>query len=324
MIGIIYSDKYLLHAPPFYHSENPERLSAIINSINTNSDLKRRIQFLEPRSASQEEIRLVHTEKHFNYVKNSIQAGKHVLDSGDTYANKHSLDVALLAAGGVLTAVDVVMNEKFLRIFCAVRPPGHHAESNRVMGFCFFNNIAIGAQHAIEKHKLERVAIVDWDVHHGNGTQEIFYNSSEVLFISLHQHPLYPGTGMSSEIGIGEGKGFTMNFPLPPRTGGKIYLSIFNEKILQRLIDFNPQLLMISAGFDAHRDDPLSDMKLVENDYFQMTKLLNRLADEIGIPIVSVLEGGYNLTALGNSVCKHLEGFIHEPNQMTESSLCES
>lgn len=312
MIGFIYSDKYLLHAPPFYHSENPERLSAIINSINTNSDLKRRIQFLEPRSASQEEIRLVHTEKHFNYVKNSIQAGKQVLDSGDTYANEHSLDVALLAAGGVLTAVDSVMTEKFSQIFCAVRPPGHHAESNRVMGFCFFNNIAIGAQYAIEKHKLERVAIVDWDVHHGNGTQEIFYNSSEVLFISLHQHPLYPGTGMSSEIGIGEGKGFTMNFPLPPRTDGKIYLSIFNEKILQRLIDFNPQLLMISAGFDAHRDDPLSDMNLVENDYFQMTKLLKRFADEIGIPIVSVLEGGYNLTALGNSVCRHLEGFIYD------------
>lgn len=312
MIGFIYSDKYLLHAPPFYHSENPDRLKAIINSLEANSAVKKNIQFLEPRSSTKEEILLVHTEKHFNYIKDSIKTGKQVLDSGDTYANKHSMEVALHAAGGVLIAVDNVMNKKFSQIFCAIRPPGHHAESNRVMGFCFFNNIAVGAQYAIEKYKLERVAIIDWDVHHGNGTQEIFYNSSKILFISLHQHPLYPGTGMGSEIGIGEGKGFTVNFPLPQGTDGMIYLSIFNEMILPRLIEFNPQLLMISSGFDGHRDDPLSDMNLVENDYSRMTKLLKRFADEIGIPIVSVLEGGYNLTALGKSVCRHLEGFIDD------------
>jgi acetoin utilization deacetylase AcuC-like enzyme len=312
MLGFIYSDKYLLHSPPFYHSENPNRLKAIISSIEKSSELKDKVKFLEPRTDNEEDILLVHTKKHLDYVKDSIQAGKQILDAGDTYANKHSMDAALLAAGAVLTAVDNVMNKNFSRIFCAVRPPGHHAESNRVMGFCFFNNIAVGAQYAMEKFKLDRIAIIDWDVHHGNGTQEIFYESPKVLFISLHQYPFYPGTGSASEIGKDDGKGFTINFPLPSGTNGKIYLTIVKDKILPKLKEFEPQLLMISAGFDAHKDDPLANMNLLEEDYFQMTKLMNSFAQNRDIPIISVLEGGYNLTALGNSVCRHLEGFLYE------------
>ncbi len=312
MIGIIHSDKYLLHSPPFYHAENPDRLKAIISSIEKSSELKNKVQFLDPRTANKEDILLVHTKKHFDYVKDSIRAGKRILDAGDTYANKQSMDVALLAAGAVLTAVDNVMNKKFSRIFCAVRPPGHHAESNRVMGFCLFNNIAIGAKYALENYKLKRIAIIDWDVHHGNGTQEIFYDSSKVLFISLHQYPFYPGTGSAHEIGKNAGKGFTINFPLPSGTDGNIYLKIFHEKILPKLIEFDPQLLMLSAGFDAHQDDPLANMNLSEEDYYQMTKLLSSFARRSDIPIISVLEGGYNLKALGNSVCKHLEGFLYE------------
>jgi len=312
MIGIVYSDKYLLHSPPFYHSENPDRLNAIISSIKKSSTLKNKFQFLEPRIAPEEEILLVHTKRHLDYVQDSIKSGKQILDSGDTYANEYSLETALLAAGGVLTAVDNVLSKKFSRVFCAIRPPGHHAESNRVMGFCLFNNIAIGAQYAIEKCNLYRIAIIDWDVHHGNGTQEIFYESSKVLFISLHQFPFYPGTGAATEIGKGDGKGLTLNFPLPAGTERKMYLKIILDKIIPKLNEFNPQLMMISSGFDAHKNDPLASMNLLEDDYFLMTRLLNDFAGKTDIPIISVLEGGYNLTALGISVCKHLEGFLNE------------
>jgi acetoin utilization deacetylase AcuC-like enzyme len=198
------------------------------------------------------------------------------------------------------------MNKKYRNAFCLIRPPGHHAESNRPMGFCLFNNVAIGARHAIQKYQLDRIAIIDWDVHHGNGTQEIFYDSPEVYYFSLHQFPLYPGTGRENERGINKGKDFTLNFPLPPNTKGDNYLQIFYERIAPELVKYKPQLIMLSAGFDAHKDDPLANMLLVENDYAELSRIVKQFALAGNTPIISALEGGYNLDALANSVYVHL------------------
>lgn len=228
------------------------------------------------------------------------------MDEGDTHVVPESFEVAKLAAGSVLNAIDVVLGNQAAAAFCAVRPPGHHAERGRPMGFCLFNNVAIGARYAQQKHGIERVAILDWDVHHGNGTQHIFEADPAVLYISLHQYPFYPGTGAGSERGIGKGEGYTMNFPFPAQTGEEKYLSIVNEAIVPAISKYMPGLLIISAGFDAHKDDPLGGMELTGSSFAKMTDLVRHIA-----PIVSVLEGGYNLGALAQSVEKHLESLIN-------------
>jgi acetoin utilization deacetylase AcuC-like enzyme len=208
----------------------------------------------------------------------------------------------MLAAGSVMNAIDVLLDDQAVAAFCAVRPPGHHAERDRPMGFCLFNNVAIGARYAQQKHNIERVAILDWDVHHGNGTQHVFETDPTVLYISLHQYPFYPGTGARSERGIGNGEGYTMNFPLPEGTDEERYFSIFNEEIVPAISTYDPGLLIISAGFDAHKDDPLGGMELTERSFAKMTGLVKGIA-----PIVSVLEGGYDLDALARSVEAHLQ-----------------
>lgn len=224
-----------------------------------------------------------------------------MLDEGDTHAVRESFEAALLAAGAVNTAIDAVLQSKVGAAFCAVRPPGHHAERDRAMGFCLFNNVAIGARYAQRMHRIERVAILDWDVHHGNGTQHIFEADPTVFYISLHQYPFYPGTGAREERGVGEGEGFTLNIPLPAGTGEARYLEAFRNEIVPALQDFKPELLIISAGFDAHRDDPLANMMLTESSYGKMTEQVMGIA-----PIVSVLEGGYNLDALARSAEAHI------------------
>lgn len=224
-----------------------------------------------------------------------------MLDEGDTHAVRESFEAALLAAGAVNTAIDAVLQSKVGAAFCAVRPPGHHAECDRAMGFCLFNNVAIGARYAQRMHRIERVAILDWDVHHGNGTQHIFEADPTVFYISLHQYPFYPGTGAREERGVGEGEGFTLNIPLPAGTGEARYLEAFRNEIVPALQDFKPELLIISAGFDAHRDDPLANMMLTESSYGKMTEQVMGIA-----PIVSVLEGGYNLDALARSDEAHI------------------
>jgi len=264
------------------------------------------LQFVKPKEASKEDILLVHSQRHYEYVLGAIEKEKTVLDSGDTYAVKDSLLAAMLAAGSVIHGVELVLNKEYQNVFCMVRPPGHHAESSRPMGFCLFNNIAIGAQYAINNHDLKRVAIIDWDVHHGNGTQEIFYETDNVFYISLHQYPFYPGTGSKNETGAGAGAGCTMNFPLQAGTGGDVYRKIFEDDILTLLESYRPQLLMISAGFDAHKSDPLGGMMLTEEDFGDMTKILRDFCTRCGIGIVSVLEGGYNPQALAASIRQHL------------------
>jgi acetoin utilization deacetylase AcuC-like enzyme len=204
------------------------------------------------------------------------------------------------------------MNNTLHIAFCAGRPPGHHAETARVMGFCLFNNIAIGARYVQAKYGIERIAIVDWDVHHGNGTQEIFYDDPSVLYISLHQFPLWPGTGAVTETGSGKGEGFTLNCPMTPGSGEKEYLEAFRNRILPALHKFRPQLLMISAGFDAHKDDPLANIQLTEDSFATMTSMLMEISSKYcGGKIISVLEGGYDLRALARSVEAHLTTLIN-------------
>ena len=232
-LAILYDEIFLTHKPPFTHPENPARLEAIFNKLNQEGFLGI-VNVIKPKAATEEEILLAHSKNHLEYVRSSINENRLMLDE-DTYAVKESWDAALTAAGSLINAVDLVMNQKYRNIFCFIRPPGHHAESNRPMGFCLFNNVAIGARYAIQKYQLDRIAIIDWDVHHGNGTQEIFYESPEVYYFSLHQFPLYPGTGRENERGINKGKNFTLNFPLPANTKGDTYIKIFNERIIPEL-----------------------------------------------------------------------------------------
>ena len=303
--AILYDQIFLTHNPPFTHPENPTRLEAIINKLTQESFLDK-ISLLKPKPASEEEILLAHPKNHLEFVRSSIKENRLMLDE-DTYVVKESWQTALTAVGSLVDAVDLVMNKKYRNVFCLSRPPGHHAESNRPMGFCLFNNVAIGARYAIQKYQLDRIAIIDWDVHHGNGTQEIFYESPEVYYFSLHQFPLYPGTGKENERGINKGKNFTLNFPLPAYTKGETYIKIFNERIIPELVAYKPQLIILSAGFDAHKDDPLANMLLVENDFAEMTKIVKQFAASENIPIISALEGGYNLNALAASVYEHLK-----------------
>lgn len=304
-LAIIYDERCLLHSPSFEHPERPERVKAILDKIQAESFLTEADMY-PAIEAPDTQILAAHTKEHFDYVKNSIESGRPMLDS-DTYIVKDSWLAAKLAAGAAIQAVDFVMDDLHQRIFVLMRPPGHHATKNEPMGFCLFNNIAIGAQYAIDKYRLERIAIVDWDVHHGNGTQDIFYSSDKVLFVSTHQHPFYPGTGAESETGDGKGKGFTINFPLPAGTDGRTYTDIFENKIIKYLEHFDPQLLFISAGFDAHKDDTLANMNLIEKDFAKMTSILDTFAKTKNIKIISLLEGGYNLKALAGSVFAHLK-----------------
>jgi len=305
-IGFVYHEEYLEHDTGPEHPEQPDRLRAVIGHLNKTGVLKN-LRQLRPVPASLEWIQKAHPVSHIQTIERRCLAGETVLDTGDTHVCKKSYSVALLAAGGVLRAVDEVMDGKTKKVFCAIRPPGHHAETQTVMGFCLFNNVAIGARYAQQKYGIGRVAILDWDVHHGNGTQEIFWTDSSVLYISTHQYPLWPGTGASNEAGEGEGEGFTLNCPMRPGSGEQEFIEVFQTKIMPALHKFRPELLMISAGFDAHRDDPLANINLTEQSFAKMTELAAEIASKYcGGRIVSVLEGGYNLDALARSVEAHL------------------
>ena len=305
-IGFVYDGEYLKHDTGPEHPERPDRLRAIVGHLDKIGMLRNIRQF-HPVSAPLDWIQKAHAPSYIQMIERRCLAGETVLDSGDTHVCKESFSVALLAAGGVLRAVDEVMGGDTKKVFCAVRPPGHHAETHSVMGFCLFNNIAVGARYAQQKYGLSRVAILDWDVHHGNGTQEIFWRDPSVLYISTHQYPLWPGTGASNEIGEGAGEGFTLDCPMRPGSGEDEFIGVFRNRIVPALDKFRPELLMISAGFDAHRDDPLANINLTEGSFAAMTGFACEVASKYCEGrIVSVLEGGYNLNALAKSVEAHL------------------
>lgn len=301
-IAFVYDDLYLQHNTPAGHPERADRLRSLLRYLRQSSIWTNLLE-VEPLAAPVETVELVHSRGHIGLVRRVSRSGGGMLDAGDTHASRASYDVALRAAGGVQTGIDAVLGEGLAGAFCAVRPPGHHAEHSIPMGFCLFNNVAIGARYAQQRHGIERVAILDWDVHHGNGTQHIFEEDPSVLYVSLHQYPFYPGTGAREEQGRGGGEGLTLNIPMPAGTREERYLSAIEEEVLPKLAGFRPGLLLISAGFDAHEDDPLADMRLTEKSYAAMTEMVRGVA-----PMVSVLEGGYDLDALARSVEEHLKG----------------
>jgi acetoin utilization deacetylase AcuC-like enzyme len=328
MLGFCTSPEFVHHLTGPYHPERPDRIRAIalavrqaglIDSPNPFPDFSLDTQLkpiggeklleITPRSADEETIALVHPHRHIEHVKHISQTGG-VLDQGDTPVSARSFEIALLSCGAVLNCCDAVMDGKVLRAFSAGRPPGHHAEPDRAMGFCLFSNVAIAARYLQKRHGVGTIAIVDFDVHHGNGTQAAFENDPSVLFISIHQHPrtCYPGTGNDWETGEGPGRDTTLNIPMMPGTGDEEYFEAFHSKILPKLDQFKPDMLLISAGFDAHLDDPLAQIELSEEGFATITRLLVESANiYCKGKLISVLEGGYNLRALGRSVVRHLD-----------------
>jgi acetoin utilization deacetylase AcuC-like enzyme len=302
--GIVYDDSFLLHDTGPWHPESPERLKVARRVID---DMGKNWIDIEARPAMRDELLQVHESGYVDRVLN-LETLERVMLDPDTVFSPDSRKAALKAVGGVLEAVDAVMDGGCGRAFCAVRPPGHHAEPGRAMGFCIFNNIAVGAAYALKRDDVQSVVIVDWDLHHGNGTQSIFYDTADVMYVSLHQFPHYPGSGSSSEIGEGDGRGFTLNFPMSPGSDDGDYRKVLTDKILPAIDGFKPQLLLISAGFDAHRDDPLGSINLSSEFFGEMTSMLRKLADKhCGGKMISVLEGGYSSQALGESIRFHLE-----------------
>jgi acetoin utilization deacetylase AcuC-like enzyme len=313
--GYVYAQRYLLHDPGTWHPERPDRLKAIHTALEED-DLLELLVRLRPDYAPLNWVERLHDPDYIQRFKEACEKGMPIFEVQDCGICKDSYQTALLAVGGVMLAVDAVMGGQVDNAFCAVRPPGHHAEHNRPMGFCFFNNVAIGAVYALEHYGLERVAIIDWDVHHGNGTQHLFEEDPRVFYVSLHEDPqyCYPGTGYRREEGKGAGKGFTLNLPFPPRSGDSEYLEALKTEALPRLQRFAPQMVFISAGFDAHTNDPLAHMNLSREGYREMTQLVLDLAQETaGGRLITVLEGGYNLEVLAECVEDHIRMLMDIP-----------
>jgi len=303
-VGLVWDERYLAHAAPD-HPESPARLTAIRTALRQ-AGLWDGLTRIPPRRATQAELLRVHSRRHVQDVARSAGAKDIVWFDGDTYACPASWDAALLAAGGAFAAADAVMKGGVSAAFAAVRPPGHHATADRAMGFCLLNNVALAVRHVQAAHRIGRVLVVDWDVHHGNGTQDIFYHDKNVFYISTHQWPLYPGTGLREETGDGPGAGTTRNYPLKAGCGDGEFLAAIDDG-LAAAGKFAPEFVFISAGFDAHRDDPLGGLALTESAYAEATRRIRRLAGRTAAGrIVSVLEGGYNLEALGRSVIAHI------------------
>ena len=302
-VGFIYDDIFLKHETPDWHPERKERLIQIIDTLKK-SGLWEKLIHIKPLRATHNDVALVHVPE---YIKRIENFGKGFLDP-DTYMSEDSLEASLYAAGSVIQAVEKCRKGEIQRAFCAVRPPGHHAESNRAMGFCIFNNIAAGARHA-QKIGYKKVFIIDFDVHHGNGTQHIFEADDTVFYFSTHQYPHYPGTGRDSEKGIGKGEGYTYNVPMPGGSGDKEYLYVY-QNILPDLVNrFKPDIILVSSGYDIHNNDPLSDIRISDEG---IRGIVNSILSCSSNPFVFALEGGYNLSALGESVRITVEEMLKE------------
>jgi acetoin utilization deacetylase AcuC-like enzyme len=291
-VGFIYDDVFLEHEAPPGHPERKERLQYTLNELR-DSDIWDSLIHLKPREAKTDEIAYVHTQKHIETMMNKTGHA-----DPDTYISEGSYKAALYAAGAVIEAIDSCRNGQIDRAFCAVRPPGHHAEADRAMGFCLFNNIAIGARHA-QQVGFDKVFIVDFDVHHGNGTQHIFEEDNTVYYFSTHEYPHYPGSGNAKERGRGKGEGFTYNYPMPSGSGQEEYLRAYHEVLPGLVREFNPDILLVSAGYDIHSSDPLSSIRISNEG---IKDIVDGVLSALPSPAVFSLEGGYNLKALADSI----------------------
>jgi acetoin utilization deacetylase AcuC-like enzyme len=302
--GFVSSLEFKKHQTGLGHPETTRRIDAVVNAIE---GAKLDLHKIEPRAATKENLQLCHTPDYIAIAERDVASGLRQLSTGDTTISKDSYNTALLASGGILAAVDAVIAGTVNNAFCAVRPPGHHARPSQGMGFCLFNSIAIAARYAQKKHGIGKVLIADWDVHHGNGTQDIFYEDDSVLFFDTHQHPLYPGTGMADETGRGKGLGLTINNPFPAGSGRAQVFGAFETRLLKAAEKFKPEFIFISAGFDSRIEDPLGAFTLTDEDFMDLTRLIKKIAaDHANGRVVSVMEGGYNLDGLGKAAAAHV------------------
>ena len=305
--GLVYGEIYLKHDTGPHHPERPQRLSAIIETLEAAGLLDKLVR-IEPAPAERSVLELCHKPRYIDEFKRAVENSEPFLHTPECVLSPATFEVALCAVGGVLKGIDKVMEGRVRNCFCAVRPPGHHAGNYKAMGFCFFNNVAIAAKYLQKQHGLERIVIIDWDVHHGNGTQYMFDKDPTIYFVSFHEDPFscYPGTGKDSERGYLQGKGFTQNFPMPAGAGEEQYL-IALTKVELAMKKFRPQFVLVSAGFDAHTAEPLAHINLTAEGYEELTRRVKGIAEvHAGGRLVSVLEGGYALGALGESVEKHI------------------
>ena len=309
VMHLIYDPTFLKHDTGA-HPENARRLEAILHFVDGDEDLAKKLVRDVPRPATDSDITRCHTEDLITHIQSAVEHGEVSLDV-DTRISGDSFDVARLAAGAALVAVDAAMAKDGGRAFSLSRPPGHHATITTAMGFCLFNNAAIAARYAQSKYGVERVLIIDWDVHHGNGTQDIFWTDRTVFYFSTHQYPYYPGTGSRDERGGGKGEGFTLNVPLSAGTPARDHRQAFADALHEIERRFPPDLIIISAGFDSRRGDPLGGLMLEDLDFSEMTKAVLRMSEKHGAGrVVGLLEGGYNLNLLGGSVLAHLKALL--------------
>jgi acetoin utilization deacetylase AcuC-like enzyme len=305
--ALYYDDIYLLHDEP-KHPENATRLKVALEYIYK-SDIKNVLSFEKPRKATVEEVSKIHDTYYIQEIYEFCKKGGGYLDP-DTYAYQYSYDVAMMAAGAILKAIEDIKDAKQEAAFCLVRPPGHHAEYAKAMGFCIFNNVAIGARKA-QNLGYKKVYIADFDVHHPNGTQHTFYDDGSVFLFSTHCYPFYPGTGAADEKGFGEGLGTTLNVPLRAGTGDETYIEVYQTRFLESFRAFKPDILLISAGYDLHEDDPLGPMRVTSQGIKEITNILINAAKELNIPVVATLEGGYNYNATAQGILDTLFNMVN-------------
>ena len=303
--GLITTDTYKNHNTGNGHPEKIDRVTAIIDNFKKVDN--KNLIWKKPNKFDEFFLNKTHSIEYINHVKQSFPKKGLVFLDGDTIVSPGSKDATKDAVGSIITAIDGVQNKEFKNAFCAVRPPGHHAEKDKAMGFCIYNNVAVGANYLIEKYKYKKIAIIDFDVHHGNGTQDIFYDNEKVLYVSTHQYPYYPGSGSNKENGKFNN---VLNIPLEAGTTSEVYLNAY-ENVLTKIKQFKPEFLLFSAGFDAHIDDPLAQMRLCTEDFYKITKrTLEYSKSFCNGKVVSILEGGYDLKALQNSTQRHVDALI--------------
>ena len=292
------------------HPEQPRRYAAVAQALR-DAGLWKQCREIGPRAVSREDLQLVHEPRYLDLAEREIADGADQLSTGDTAVGPHSWEAAKRATGCALAAVDGVFKGDAKTAFCLIRPPGHHASPGRGMGFCILNNIALAARHVQRRHGVSRVLIIDWDVHHGNGTQDAFYTDGSVFFFSVHQSPWYPGTGRAAETGEAEGKGATLNCPLPAGSGRQEIFAGFEEKLIPAMEKFRPEFVLVSAGFDSREGDPLGQFRLTDADFADLTRITRGIADRSAQGrVVSMLEGGYNLTGLASAATAHVQAML--------------